>query len=88
MMVSVLAYDIVNFLKQLGLSKYDLGLRLSTLQIFLFKVVARVAYTGRRIQLRPSSRHVYHRLFYQVLYSRPAKQKRDKYAQMSNLTQH
>ncbi|NLH35517.1 MAG: hypothetical protein GX453_05775 [Lactococcus chungangensis] len=32
-----------------------------------FKFAARVVHTGRRIQLRLSSHHVYHRLFYQAL---------------------
>lgn len=67
MMVSVLAYNIVNFLKQLALTKHDSGLCVSTLRIRLFKVAARVVHTGRRIQLRLSSYHVYHRLFYQAL---------------------
>ncbi|MEK1299951.1 IS1380 family transposase [Limosilactobacillus fermentum] len=67
MMVSVLAYNIVNFLKQLALTKHDSGLCVSTLRIRLFKVAARVVHTGRRIQLRLSSYHVYHRLSYQAL---------------------
>lgn len=67
MMVSVLAYNIINFMKQIALPKTETGLRVSTLRIRLFKVAARVVFTGRRIQLRLSSHHVYHRLFYQVL---------------------
>ncbi len=67
MMVSVLAYNIVNFLKQLALTKHDSGLYVSTLRIRLFKVAARVVHTGRCIQVRLSSHHVYHRLFYQAL---------------------
>lgn len=67
MMVRVLAYNIINFMKQIALPKTETGLRVSTLRIRLFKVAARVVFTGRRIQLRLSSHHVYHRLFYQVL---------------------
>ncbi len=67
MMVSVLAYNIINFMKQIALPKTETGLRVSTLQIRLFKVAAAFVFTGRRIQLRLSSHHVYHRLLSKVL---------------------
>ena len=54
-------------MKRIALPKTEIGLRVSTLRIRLFKVAARVVFTGRRIQLRLSSHNVYHRHLYQVL---------------------
>lgn len=67
MMVSVLAYNIINFLKQFALPKQHANLRISTLRTQLLKVAVHVVHTGRRIQLRFNSYHVYRQLFYEVL---------------------
>ena len=67
MMVSVLAYNIVNFMKRLAFPNREGGLCIDTIRLQLFKVAVRVVHTGHRIKLRFSSHHVYHRLFYQVL---------------------
>lgn len=66
MILSLLAYNLVSFLKQL-LPAAQVGLSVDTLRLRLFKIAGEVVHSGRKIQLKLSSHHVYRNLFYQLL---------------------
>lgn len=66
MILSLLAYNLVSFLKQL-LPAAQVGLSVDTLRLRLFKISGKVVHSGRKIQLKLSSHHVYRNLFYQFL---------------------
>ena len=67
MMVSLLAYNIVNFMRTLCFTKASAGMQVDTIRLRLFKVAGKLVRTGRRLLLKLSSYHVYQELFYQVL---------------------
>lgn len=66
MILSLLAYNLVSFLKQL-LPAAQAGLSVGTLRLWLFKIAGKVVHSGRKIQLKLSYHHVYRNLFYQLL---------------------
>ena len=67
MMVSLLAYNIVNFMRTLCLPVKSAGMRVDTIRLRLFKIAGKVVQTGRRLLLKTSSSHVYQEHFFQLL---------------------
>lgn len=67
MMVSLLAYNLVQFLKTLCLPAKEAAFQVDTLRLRLFKVAGKLVHSGRRLFLKMSSSHVYQDLFYQLL---------------------
>lgn len=67
MMVSLLAYNLVNFMKTICLPEKEATFQVDTLRLRLFKVAGKLVRSGRRLLLRMSSSHVYQDLFYQLL---------------------
>lgn len=67
MMVSLLAYNLVNFMKTICLSKTEAVLLVDTLRLRLFKVAGKLVRSSRRLFLKLSSSHVYQDLFYHLL---------------------
>ena len=66
MMVSVLAYNLFNFLKTCCFDKKWRGLQVNTIRLRLFKVAGKLVRTARQIYLKLSSSHVYQAEFYHV----------------------
>lgn len=66
MMISVLAYNIVNFLRTSCFDEKWQGLQINTIRLRLFKVAGKLVSTARNIYLRLSSSHVYQAEFYAV----------------------
>lgn len=66
MMISLLAYNIVNFLRTICFDLKWKGLRVNTIRLRLFKVAGKLVTTARRMYLKLSSSHVYQREFYAV----------------------
>jgi len=69
MMVSLLAYNIVNFMRTLCFTKKTKGFQVSTIRLFLFKVAGKLVHSGRKTFLKLSSYHVYQELFYKILWN-------------------
>lgn len=69
MMVSVLAYNIVNFMRTLCFTKETKGFQVSTIRLFLFKVAGKLVHSGRKTFLKLSSSHVYQELFHKILWN-------------------
>ncbi|SIO31944.1 Transposase DDE domain group 1 [Carnobacterium alterfunditum] len=67
MMVSVLAYNIVNFMRTLCFTKETKGFQVSTIRLLLFKVAGKLVHSGRKTFLKLSSYHVYYELFHKIL---------------------
>ncbi|MEQ3446049.1 transposase [Enterococcus cecorum] len=67
MMVSLLAYNIVNFMRTLCFTQGSANMQVDTIRLKLFKVAGKLVRTGRRLLLKLSSYHVHQGLFYQVL---------------------
>lgn len=67
MMVSLLAYNIVNFMKTICLPAEEATYQVDTLRLRLFKVAAKLVRSGRKLFLRTSTSHVYQNLFYHLL---------------------
>ena len=66
MMISLLAYNIVNFLRTICFDTKSKGLQVNTIRLRLFKVAGKLVTTARQIYLKLSSSHVYQREFYNV----------------------
>ena len=66
MMISLLAYNLVNFLRTLCFEPKSKGLQVNTIRLRLFKVAGKLVTTARQIYLKLSSSHVYQREFYAV----------------------
>ena len=66
MMISLLAYNVVNFLRTICFETKLKGLQVNTIRLRLFKVAGKLVTTARRIYLKLSSSHVYQREFYAV----------------------
>lgn len=66
MMVSVLAYNLVNFLKTTCFDGVWKGLQINTIRLRLLKVAGKLIRTGRQMYLKLSSHHVFKKEFYQV----------------------
>ncbi|SIN87933.1 Transposase DDE domain group 1 [Carnobacterium alterfunditum] len=69
MMVSVLAYNMVNFMRTLCFTKETKGFQVSTIRLFLFKVAGKLVHSGRKTSLKLSSSHVYQKLFRKILWN-------------------
>ena len=67
MMVSLLAYNIVNFMRTLCFTSGSASMQVDTIRLRLLKVAGKLVRTGRRLLLKLSSHHVHQELFYQVL---------------------
>jgi hypothetical protein len=66
MMISVLAYNIVNFLRTSCFSQEWRSLQVDTIRLRLFKVAGKLVSTARKLYLKLSSSHVYQAEFYAV----------------------
>ena len=66
MMISLLAYNVVNFLRTVCFEPKSKGLQVNTIRLRLFKVAGKLVNTARQIYLKLSSSHVYQREFYAV----------------------
>lgn len=66
MMISVLAYNIVNFLKTCCFDKKWKGLQVNTIRLRLLKIAGKLVSTARQMYLKLSSSHVYHAEFYNI----------------------
>ncbi|OJF96215.1 IS1380 family transposase, partial [Alkalibacterium sp. 20] len=66
MMISVLAYNLVNFLKTIGFKANDKGMTIHTIRLKFLKVAGKLVKTGRRLYLKLSSYHVYQTDFYAI----------------------
>src|SRR5699024_12790476 len=66
MMVSVLAYNLFNFVKTCCFDKYWRELQVNTIRLRLFKVADKLVRTERRMYLKLSDSHVYQTEFYHV----------------------
>ena len=66
MMISLLAYNLVNFLRTLCFDPKSKGLQVDTIRLRLFKVAGKLVSTARQMYLKLSSSHVYQREFYAV----------------------
>ena len=64
MMISLLAYNIVNFMRTLCFTNGSASMQVDTIRLRLFKVAGKLIRTGRRLLLKLSSYHVYQELFY------------------------
>ena len=67
MMVSLLAYNLINFMKSICLPPKEAGFQVDTLRLRLFKVAGKLVKSGRRLFLKLSSTHVYQQSFYHLL---------------------
>ena len=67
MIVSLLAYNIVNFMRTLCFTNETKGYQVSTIRLFFFKIAGKMVHSGRRNYLKLSSYHVYQKLFYRIL---------------------
>ena len=66
MMISLLAYNLVNFLRTLCFEPKSKGLQVNTIRLRLFKVAGKLVSTARQVYLKLSISHVYQREFYAV----------------------
>ena len=66
MMISLLAYNLVNFLRTLCFEPKSKGLQVDTIRFRLFKVAGKLVNTARQTYLKLSSYHVHQREFYAV----------------------
>ncbi|MDN6294683.1 MAG: IS1380 family transposase [Alkalibacterium sp.] len=66
MMISVIAYNIINFMRTICFEKNWKNLQVNTIRLRLFKVAGKLVSTARRIYLKLSSSHVYQAEFYAV----------------------
>ena len=55
MIVSLLAYNIVNFMRTLCFTNETKGYQVSTIRLFLFKIAGKIVHSGRRQYLKLSS---------------------------------
>lgn len=68
MMFSVLAYNLVNFLKTLCFKEEWKGIRVDTIRLRLLKVAGKLVRTGRQLFLKLTSHHVFQKEFYSVFH--------------------
>ena len=66
MMISVLAYNMVNFLRTICFDSNWRGIQVNTIRLRLFKVAGKLVTTARQMYLKLSSTHVYQRELYAV----------------------
>ena len=66
MMISLLAYNLVNFLRTLCFEPKSKGLQVDTIRFRPFKVPGKLVSTASQMYLKLSSSHVYQQEFYAV----------------------
>lgn len=66
MMISLLAYNLINCLKTIGFDKKNQGMTIHSIRLTLLKVAGKLIKTGRQVYLKLSSYHVYQTEFYKV----------------------
>ena len=66
MMISLLAYNLVNFLRTSCFDSKWKGLQVNTVRLRLFKIAGKLVRTARQMYLKLSSSHVYQAEFYHV----------------------
>ena len=66
MLISVLAYNVINFMRTICFEKSWKTLQIDTIRLRLFKVAGKLVSTARKIYLKLSSSHVYQTEFYDV----------------------
>lgn len=66
MMISLLAYNLVNFLRTSCFGPKWKGLQVNTIRLRLFKIAGKLVLTARQMYLKLSSSHVYQAEFYHV----------------------
>lgn len=64
MMISLLAYNLVNFLRTICFDPKWKGLQVNTIRLRLFKMAGELVRTARQLYLKLSSSHVYQAEFY------------------------
>ena len=67
MMVSLLAYNLINFMKSICLPVKEAAFQIDTLRLRFFKVAGKLVHSGRKRFLKTSSSHVYQDMFYYLL---------------------
>ena len=68
MLISVLAYNVINFMRTICFEKSWKTLQIDTIRLRLFKVAGKLVNTARRIYMKLSSSHVYQTEFYDVFH--------------------
>ncbi|OJG56532.1 Spn1 transposase [Enterococcus italicus DSM 15952] len=66
MMISVLAYNLVNFLKKIAFKKIDQGMTIQTIRLHFLKIAGKLVQTARKIYLKLPSYHVQQNEFYAI----------------------
>lgn len=66
MMISVIAYNLVNCLKNIAFDSKQTGMTIQTIRLKFFKVAGKLVKTARKIHLKLSSYHVYQDEFYKI----------------------
>lgn len=66
MMLSLIAYNLVNFLRTIGFEEVQKGMTIHSIRLKFLKVAGKLVQTGRRVYLKLSSYHVYQNEFYRV----------------------
>ena len=66
MMISLLAYNLVNFLRTMYFEPKSKGLQVDTIRFRLIKVAEKLVSTARQMYLKLSSSHVHQQEFYAV----------------------
>lgn len=64
MILSVLADNLISFMKQLALPKQHANIQIWTLRLWLFKVTSKLIHSSRQLRLKLSSYQVHQTLFY------------------------
>lgn len=68
MLVSMLAYNIVNFLKKISFDESSKGLTIHTIRLRFLKVAGKLVRTGRQVYLKLSRYHVFQKEFYEAFH--------------------
>lgn len=66
MLISMIAYNIINFLRTICFEQSWSGLQIDTIRLRLFKIAGKVVKTARKQFLKLSSSHVYQDNFYSI----------------------
>lgn len=66
MMLSVIAYNLINCLKNIAFDSKQTGMTIQTIRLKFFKVAGKLVKTARKIHLKLSSYHVYQDEFYKI----------------------
>ena len=66
MLISVLAYNVINFIRTICFENSWKTLQIDTIRLRLFKVAGKLVSTARKMYLKLSSSHVYQTEFYDV----------------------